>query len=267
MNDDEMPSSNTGARSEDDEGRANWVGRTKEKRPRDPEQWVHRPTFKYRKGSHKLEFRPDAAFFNVADEVIAADRTLQGYDRLYVLWQAIRNLTSVPGEAAEIGSYRGGSAHFIAGAFKALTGSEVPLHVFDTFEGHPAAAITEPDNFHEPGQFGDTSFEAVREYLSPFARIVFHRGDVLESLPGLPDAEFRLVHIDTDLYLPTKACLEYFEPRLSPGGVIVLDDYASKKCQGVRAAVVEYLGGMDGAFQVWDLRTEQLVLVKRGVVA
>jgi hypothetical protein len=54
-------------------------------------------------------------------------RTLLGYDRLYVLWQAARNAAAVPGSVAEIGSYRGGSAHFIAKSFITFTGREVPL--------------------------------------------------------------------------------------------------------------------------------------------
>ena len=220
---------------------------TKVKRSRDPEHWVHRPMHKYRKGRHALEFRPDQPFFDVADVVQASGKTLLGYDRLYTFWQAIRNLHSVPGGAAEVGSYRGGSAWFIASALRAQLGEDLPFHVFDTFAGHPAAAISGQDTFHEPGNFSGTSFDAVREYLSPFPQIVFHRGDVLDSLPQLPEAVYRLVHLDTDLYLPTKACLEYFEPRLSRGGVIVLDDY---------------LEGAD-VFQAWDMRTEQLMLVKR----
>jgi O-methyltransferase len=237
-------------------------GPKKEKRPRDPDAWIHRPMHKYRKGRHTREFRPDPAFFALADVVQAAGRTLLGYDRLYAFWQAIRNLAPVPGVAAEVGSYRGGSAYFIASALKSFAGEDVPLHVFDTFAGHPAAAISESDNYHQPGQFGDNDYDEVREYLSPFPQVTFHRGDVLESLKTLEDATYRLVHLDTDLYLPTKVCLEYFEPRLSSGGIIMLDDYASKRCEGVRSAVVEYLDTTD-VFQVWDLRTEQLLLVKR----
>ena len=129
--------------------------------------------------------------------------------------------------------------------------------------GHPAAAISEADNFHQPGQFDGTSLDAVRDYLSPFTQVAFHQGDVIAQLPTLAETTYRLVHVDTDLYLPTRACLDYFEPRLSRGGVIVLVDYESKRCDGVRAAVVEYLDRVDELFQVWDLRSEQLVLVKR----
>lgn len=233
---------------------------TKVKRPRDPEQWIHRPMERYRKGRHGLEFRPSAEFFELADAAVANKRTLLGYDRLYVFWQAIGNLAHVQGAAAEIGSYRGGSAFFIASAFRHVVGEEVPMHVFDTFEGHPEQAITENDPFHEAGQFNATSYDDVRDYLSPFTRLEVHKGDVSSALPHLPESKYRLVHIDTDLYQPTVACLDYFGDRMSPGGVIVIDDYASRKCPGVPKAVSEYMDRTD-RFQTWDLRTEQLILI------
>jgi macrocin-O-methyltransferase TylF-like protien len=238
------------------------VPSTKDKKPRDPEKWIHRSMEQYRRGKDPFAFRPSPAFFELADPVVLSKRTLLGYDRLYVFWQAIHNLVGVPGEVAEIGSYRGGSAYFIASVFGAVTDAPVPFHVFDTFEGHPANAISERDPNHKPGFFNATSYDDVLAYLSPFAGVQIHKGDVLDTLGGLDESSYRLVHIDTDLYLPTKACLEYFGPRLAPGGVFVLDDYASRKCEGVRTAVGEYLSETD-AFQVWDLRTEQLMLVKR----
>lgn len=206
--------------------------------------------------------RAGDAFLELADFVKRKKQTLLGYDRLYVLWQAAGNLVNVPGAAAEVGSYRGGSAYFIASAFIRRTGGEVPMHVFDTFEGHPAEAITEHDPFHTAGHFHSTSYEHVQRFLSPFTQLRIHKGDVLQTLTYLEESVYRLVHIDTDLYRPTIACLDYFGVRMSPGGVIVLDDYTSKKCPGVPKAVSEYLDRTD-QFQVWDVRTEQLMLVKR----
>jgi hypothetical protein len=235
--------------------------RRKDKRPRDPDRWIHRSMENYRRSSQPLPFRPGPAFFEIADPIVQTERTLLGYNRLYVFWQAIRNVARVPGAVAEIGSYRGGSAYFLARAFEHVTGAEVPMHVFDTFEGHPANAITGDDPFHEAGQFGGTSYEDVKTYLSPFRQLQIHKGDVSATLPGVPDSAYRFVHIDTDLYQPTLVCLEYFVPRLSAGGIIVVDDYASGKCPGVAKAVLEFLE-RDSRFQVWDLRTEQLMLVK-----
>jgi hypothetical protein len=233
----------------------------KDKRPRDPELWVHRPMEKYRKGKGAFLFRPGPDFFALADPVVQTQRTLLGYDRLYSFWQAIQNVASLPGEVVEVGAYRGGSSYFIASAFVAATGAEASFHVFDTFEGHPAAAITAEDPFHTAGQFDGTSYDDVRAYLSPFERVQIHRGDMLTILPTLPESMYRLVHLDTDLYAPTKAGLEYFGARMPSGGVFVLDDYASAKCPGVRAALAEFMNQTD-AFQAWDLRTEQLLLVK-----
>jgi O-methyltransferase len=234
----------------------------KEKRPRDPEKWIHRPMEKYRKGKKPLAFRPDAEFFRLADPVVTTGRTLLGYDRLYTFWQAINNVQDLEGAVAEVGSYRGGSAYFLASAFVAITGGEVAVHVFDTFEGHPGQKITEHDPFHTAGQFGNTSVQDVKAYLSPFTHLAVHQGEVSASLPHLEESFYRLIHIDTDLYQPTLDCLQYFGPRLVSGGVVVLDDYASGKCPGVPKAVVEYLEDTN-EFHAWDMRTEQLMLVKR----
>lgn len=217
---------------------------------------------KYRKGKRPLAFRPDARFFELADPVVNTKRTLLGYDRLYTFWQAIGNVRDLDGAVAEVGSFRGGSAHFLASAFAALAGAEAEVHVFDTFEGHPEGKITEHDPFHKPGQFADTSVEDVREYLSPFRLLHIHKGEVSASLPRLEERTWRLVHIDTDLYEPTLDCLKYFGPRMVSGGAIVVDDYAAGKCPGVPKAVLEYLDGTD-RFHVWDMRTEQVMLVRR----
>lgn len=235
----------------------------KDKRPRDPELWA-RPVRKYRKGKGMMDYRPDAEFFALADPVVIPERTLLGYDRLYVFWQAVRNLHGVAGGAVEVGAYRGGSAFFIAGAFRALHGTDVRLDVFDTFEGHPSDALSDQDTYHreQEGLFLKTSYDDVTEYLSPFPETHVHKGDVLLALPALPERAYGLVHVDTDLYLPTRACLEYFGPRLSRGGVIVVDDYSSPNCPGVRDATIEFLEAHDG-YHVWDQRTKQLVLIKR----
>jgi macrocin-O-methyltransferase TylF-like protien len=233
-----------------------------ERNPRDPEAWRIRPIEKYRTGRRAYDYRPGPAFFELADPVVRRKQTLLRYDALYVFWQVIHNLTAVPGQIAEIGAYRGGSAFFIASVCAAAIAGDVPFDVFDTFEGHPENAVSEHDPDQNVGHFNATSYDDVRAYLSRFAQVRVHKGDILTLLPGLGEAQYRLVHIDTDLYLPTKRCLEYFGPRLSSNGVFVLDDYGSGKCEGVRTAVHEYLQETD-AFQVWDMRTEQLLLVKR----
>ena len=233
---------------------------TKDRRSPDPAKWMHRSVGWYRE-RQQFDCRPAPDFFELADAVVRGKRTRLGYDRLYVLWQAVRNVLQLSGTVAEIGTYRGGSAFFLASAFVRLTGDESPMQVFDTFEGHPAEAITEHDPFHKAGDFAKTSYKEVQSYLSQFQQIRLFKGDVSASLPTLEEAVYRLVHLDTDLYQPTLRCLQYFGARMPAGGVFIVDDCASGKCPGVPRAVSEYLGEANG-FQSWDTRTEQLVLVK-----
>jgi O-methyltransferase len=57
---------------------------------------------------------------------------------------------------------------------------------------------------------------------------------------ALPE-RFVVVHLDCDLYEPTKAGLEYFCSRMAHGGLIIVHDYGSSHWPGVKAAVDEVL--------------------------
>ena len=47
----------------------------------------------------------------------------------------------------------------------------------------------------------------------------------MEKTSACKEDTFALVSIDVDLCNPTKAGLEFFYPRLTPGGVILVHDY------------------------------------------
>ncbi|HJQ75446.1 MAG TPA: TylF/MycF/NovP-related O-methyltransferase [Gaiellaceae bacterium] len=204
----------------------------------------------------------DPAFQEAFAAIKGHDTTRLTRERLATLWRAAANVVAVPGAAAEIGSFQGGSAYFIAASFRGLLGEELPLEVIDTFEGHPQDKLSELDSPKQTEQipFMDTSYEHVRDYLSAFARVTVHKGEFSRVAPTLPERAYRFVHVDTDLYEPTADCLRYFVPRLSPGGVIVLDDYGKSSCPGVEQATQEFLAGKSG-FQLWDSH-KQAVLVK-----
>jgi hypothetical protein len=51
------------------------------------------------------------------------------------------------------------------------------------------------------------------------------------------------VHIDCDLYEPAKAAIEFFYPRLSPGGLLIFHDYANPSWDGIRRSVDEFFSG------------------------
>lgn len=193
-------------------------------------------------------------------------RSLLGLDRLHVLWETVRNVARLGLPAVEVGTYRGGSAYFIAGAFRTSLGRDIEFHVFDTFEGHAEETISAADATHHPaGHFGDAAADDVREYLSAYDDLHVHVGNVMETMFDVMDKQFGFVHIDVDLRIPTAACLEFFGQRVPVGGALVVDDYGAKKCPGVKTAVTKYLRTPAGQrFQFWRIAQEQAVLVAVG---
>jgi O-methyltransferase len=206
--------------------------------------------------------QPDE-FMRLATSVIESGRTLLRFQRLCVIWQAMQNVKHLRLPAAEVGAYKGGSAYFIAAGFERICGGELPVHVFDTFHGHPECTSSHfTETHHATGRFSDTSLEAVRSYLARFEKLVIHPGDFLVTSTQLPSMKFGFVHLDADTYVATSAGLNYFFPRLACGGVIVLDDFGSGKCGGVIAAYEEFMAS-EPPCQVWQPFTEQCVISKR----
>lgn len=202
-------------------------------------------------------------FCSNAARVINQRRTLLGMPRLFVLWQAIYNVRQLDLPMVEVGVYRGGSAWFIATAVKHFMPSRPRVYAIDTFSGHPVGVLDETlDAAHPAGLFGDVDVEDVRRFLAERPNVKLIQGEAISELERLNETAFSFIHLDVDTYLTTKRCLEYFVPRLAPGGVMVIDDFGAPKCRGLTQAVNEALELL-AACHVFQLSTEQLLLVRR----
>lgn len=131
------------------------------------------------------------------------------------LFNAVRATEKIPGDLAEAGVAAGGTALVMLRASAAKR-----LHLFDTFEGLP----------HGEGEFAHGEFAAsigdVRAALWRHAsRLELHPGLFPASAAGLEDLRFAFVHLDLDLYDSTQAALEWFWPRMEPGGILLSHDY------------------------------------------
>jgi O-methyltransferase len=70
-------------------------------------------------------------------------------------------------------------------------------------------------------------------------RCVVKKGRFPDTTAGV-EGPFAFVSLDADLYLPIVEGLRFFYPRLSPGGMIFVHDYAGPGYQGVRQGVLEF---------------------------
>lgn len=160
----------------------------------------------------------------VAHALQKLERNYPDKVRFFNFWFQVERLKkeNIPGTFAELGVYKGDSANLLH-----LMDTDREFHLFDTFEG-----FTQTDLAGETGKaatyttknFADTSLEKVRAGLNS-NKFVFHKGYFPETTSGLENIRFALVNMDADLYNPTKTGLEFFYPRLFPGGIIIVHDY------------------------------------------
>jgi hypothetical protein len=52
---------------------------------------------------------------------------------------------------------------------------------------------------------------------------------------------FSFVHIDVDMYEPTRDSIAFFYERTATGGVIICDDYGFSTCPGATRAIEEFM--------------------------
>lgn len=186
-----------------------------------------------------------------------------------------RHARALEGRWAECGVFAGTSSLALCLAARAespaFDGSG--LHLVDSFEG--LSPLGEEDHSAErradgttvmvppptsPGNF-TVPLARVREALAEFPGVAFHKGWIPPVLDALPEARWSLVHVDVDLYEPTRACLEYFYPRMVAGGVIVCDDYGTPAFPGARRAWREFCEDLKLGFVA--LPTGQSVLIRK----
>lgn len=137
--------------------------------------------------------------------------------------------------AVECGVFTGSSLVACA-RYAHESGIPFKMTGLDTFSGLPP--LSEQDKLFAPADatylnktlFTETSLAGVqalvdRAELTKFVEL--REGLFSQSLPLLEEQQYHYVNIDCDLFEPHIECLEYFYPRMVPGGVIFFDDYNS----------------------------------------
>jgi len=170
------------------------------------------------------------------------NNTVVSIDRCFMIHQLAKMVKDVPGDMAELGVYKGGTAHIILQATKS---SAKKLFLFDTFEGLPATGVLdiENDNIKNKDDFSNNSIDLVKNFLgqgSELNRVIFKKGFFPQTAHGMGSHTFSLVYLDADLYQSIKDGLEFFYPKMSKGGIIIVDDYQSQCWPGTTQAVHEF---------------------------
>lgn len=148
------------------------------------------------------------------------------------------NLCHVKGDICEFGTYNGFTARLFAELMQQYKDNRV-LYLYDSWEGFPEPKGNDKackeviEGYWKKGDCapplgGDTPMR-IKQILGFFipGKIKTVQGfyeHTLQKLENLPE-QISILHIDCDLYESTKIVLEKTQYRLSPGAVILFDDF------------------------------------------
>ena len=173
--------------------------------------------------------------------------TMIGVKRLEQFHHALHTCDNekVRGDILEAGVWRGGAVIFAA----AYLSSENPFSrrviAADSFDGLPPPDPRYPvdiGDLHSTVDFLRVSEAEVRANFRKFGistdLVDFLPGWFEDTLPGLKNRDLAILRMDGDMYSSSTHILSALFDRVSPGGFIIVDDYALK---GARAAVHDFL--------------------------
>lgn len=154
---------------------------------------------------------------------------MQDFSRIVHICHYVLQTQDVEGSIVEFGCYVGNTTKLITGITKK------PVYVYDSFEGLP-------DSYENYG--GEMSI-AYDEFVKNFARDNLLLPTIIKSwfsdvTPKQLPEKISFAHLDGDLYDSTMQPLNLVYDRLSPGAVVLVDDYGADKWHGVETAVTEF---------------------------
>lgn len=182
-----------------------------------------------------------------------------GLPSAFSLYQAVKYVIQekIPGALVECGVLRGGCSMIAALTAISLNDTKRKIYLYDTFKG-----MSEPSSLfdhsidgrrnalqewksRQKGTHNEWCYAPLDEVMKrlegtgyPKNQLVFVEGKVEETLSRTMPDEVAVLRLDTDWYESTAQEMKCLYPRLSTGGVLMLDDYGYWK--GSQKAVDEY---------------------------
>ena len=183
--------------------------------------------------------------------------TMTGHFRIAALIDAVKYVVKhdIPGDIVECGVWRGGSMMAVAYTLLEMNAHR-KLHLFDTFtglteptevdrdtRGNSAASLLKKAKSPKSWNRAICALDDVKQNLLgtsyPQDLVEFVEGKVEDTVPARAPEQVSLLRLDTDWYESTYHELVHLYPRLSTGGVLIIDDYGH--WEGARRAVDQFI--------------------------
>ncbi len=202
--------------------------------------------------------------FEIENEFYARS-SVDRLSKLIAHYELYKKVFNLDGDILEFGVFKGVSLIQWA-SFREIFGrvSNQKIVGFDTFAEFPKTSFEKDIKLREKfiaeaglNSIDKAGLEKILENKQ-FSNIKLVQGDILETVPLYlqenKEIKISLLHIDVDIYEPTKVILESFYDKVIEGGIIILDDY--NVFPGETHAVDEF-------FKNKDIQIEQLSFSKK----
>lgn len=137
------------------------------------------------------------------------------------------------------------------------------FYLLDTFRGLDASKLTDAEKKSAAKLYDpvfEECYERVRETFARYSNVRVIRGSVPDTLPQVQAQKVAYLSLDMNCSEPQYAALQYFWPRMSAGGVILLDDYGHRNCAQEKARADQF--AQEQGVKVMSLPTGQGLLMK-----
>lgn len=164
--------------------------------------------------------------------------TMISVERAWALVQALRYISGagIPGDIVECGVWKGGACLLASHILHRLCRREGFIWLYDTFSGMTAPGSEDKiagsgqamDERNPEGWWAasvDDVLQTLKQSPLDMSRFKLVKGDVKHTLKQQKPQQIALLRLDTDWYESTLAELQMLYPLLSPGGVLIIDDY------------------------------------------
>ena len=175
-------------------------------------------------------------------------------------YEVFKKIVDVQGSIVECGVFHGGGlmsfAH-LSTIFEPVNHKRKIIG-FDTFFGFPPLSSEDGigNSAHaKTGGLAVDSYEDLKACIELFdlnrsighiPKVILVRGDIRETLPTYleenPHTVVSLLHLDVDVYEPTKVAIELLMPRMPKGAIIFFDELNDERWPGETLAVMDTIG-------------------------
>jgi Methyltransferase domain len=165
--------------------------------------------------------------------------------RYFTLYELYKKTMGIAGHIADVGVYKGASALLFSKLVQIFEPESLTLvHGFDWFKGTQAS---EEDSLQMTGAYCESE-KRLRDLvtLQKLDNVLkIHCLDIANDIDSFfdryPYMRFKLVFLDSGTYDVVSSAIKAFWPRLTPGGLLVFDQFNHEVAPGETRAVAELL--------------------------